>query len=111
MASALAFALLCGRGGRLLLEALRPLEEERIPPSRGAVLACAAFFAFAAGFALPFFDVLWAGAGVSMGAGVFLAAALPPLPSSRQRIHRWACAAGGLCLTGVGVKILLDALL
>lgn len=110
---ALAFAALCGTGGRMLLEALRPLEE---PPSSDSI-PWAAADALGMGFALAFLPVpLWKATAALCGAVV--AAFL--LPAAEQgnhrevlmrRVARWASAAGALGLTVVGGRILLEALL
>lgn len=112
------FGLLVYLGGKMLLDAAAPLEEIR--PSCGldtksvALLALATSLdALAAGVSMACLSMgLWLAAGV-IGAVAFCCTFAGARVGRRVgvRFHRWASAAGGLVLTGIGVRILLEAML
>ncbi len=115
--SVAAFGLLLYVGGRMLLDAASPLEEVRgysLDTKTVAELALATSLdALAAGVSTPFLGVPLCPAAAVIGITAFLLTVLGGLTGRRvgQRFHRWASAAGGLVLTGIGVRILLEAML
>lgn len=107
----LAFAALSYVGGRLLLDAVLPPEEQA--SADGALLRRMGLDALLTGLALPVLAVppVWAvgavgGSCCAMGA---LSALLPQ--GVRSRLLPWLCALGGLALTCVGMGTLLKTLL
>lgn len=116
--SAAAFGLLLYLGGRMILDALGQQEETNphysLETKRIAALAVATSLdALAVGISVAFLNVgLWTAAAVIGGVALVLSA-LGSLLGQRigQRFHRWASAAGGLVLCGIGVRILLETLL
>lgn len=103
--SVLAFASLTFAGGRMLLEAVRPPEA----PPRRACRTSVAVDALLVGLSLPFFPVDPGGAAALTGGIVFALGALDSLlpEETRERLHPWLSAAGGLLLTGIGMQALL----
>lgn len=116
--SVVAFGLLVYLGGRMLLDAMRPLSDSPVrydlATKTVATLAVATSLdALAVGVSLVFLDVgLWTAAAI-IGGVTFCLSLLGSLLGQQvgQRFHRWASAAGGLVLAGIGIKILWDVML
>lgn len=113
-----AFGLLMYLGGRMVLSALSPEEERRtdyrLDTKSVALLAVATSLdALAVGISVAFLDVgLWTAAAIIGGTAFVLSAAGSLLGRSvGRRSHQWASVLGGLVLMGIGVKIILGALL
>lgn len=108
-----AFGLLVYLGGRMLLDAMRPLEEcvltYDLSCKTVATLAVATSLdALAVGVSLGWLNAgLWSSAAI-IGGVTFTLTLLGSVLGGQvgQRFHRWASAAGGLVLIGMGIRIL-----
>lgn len=115
--SVVAFGLLVYLGGNMILDAMRPLEDCQgsygLETKTVAALAVATSLdALAVGVSVAFLDVeLWMAAAI-IGTVAFLLSWVGSLLGQRigHRVHRWASAAGGQVLAGIGIKILWDVL-
>lgn len=111
------FGLLMYLGGRMVLSALSPAEEERcyrLDTKSVALLAVATSLdALAVGVSVAFLDVsLWTAAAVIGGTAFVLSVAGSLVgKSAGGRSHQWASVLGGLVLMGIGVKIVLEGIL
>lgn len=113
-----AFALLVYLGGRMLLSSLSPEQEQSVSyglDTRSVALLAVAtsLDALAVGVSIAFLQVgLWTAAAIIGGTAAVLSFLGSLLGRSiGEKSHRWASAVGGLVLMGIGVKILLEALL
>lgn len=115
--SVAAFGLLLYLGGKMLLDAMRPLEDSHacygLDRKTIALLAVATSLdALAVGVSLAFLHIELLPAAAVIGGTAFVLSVLGSLlgQQASQRFHRWASAAGGLVLAVIGMKILLEAL-
>ncbi len=115
-----AFALLCGIGGKMLLEALRGdsgSPAHKGDPTRGLVLVtlsiATSIDALAVGLTLAVVGVsVWMPAVViGLVAGLLTVVGIRFGDRIGSRLERWAAAAGGLVLIAIGVRILAVGLL
>lgn len=115
--SVAAFGVLLYLGGKMLLDAMRPLEDAHVcyglDTKTVALLAVVTSLdALAVGVSVAFLHVGLLPAASVIGGTAFVLSALGSLlgQQASQRFHRWASAAGGLVLAVIGMKILLEAL-
>lgn len=113
----LAFGLLFYLGSKMLLNALRPLENplyvhDLTTPTVALLAVATSLDALAVGVSVAFLDVpLWQSAALIGAAAFFLSASGSLLGRNiGQRFHRWASAAGGLALAAIGAKVLWGAI-
>jgi putative Mn2+ efflux pump MntP len=116
----IAFALLGGIGGKMLLEAGRAgpgSQADKADPTRGLVLVtlsvATSIDALAVGLTLAVVGVsVWVPAVViGLVAGLLTVVGIRFGDRIGSRLERWAGAAGGLVLIAIGVRILLVGLL
>lgn len=115
--SLIAFGMLVYLGGNMILDAMRPLEDCQsgygLETKKVAALAVATSLdALVVGVSVAFLDVeLWTAAAI-IGVVAFALSWIGSLMGRTigQRFHRWASAAGGQVLAGIGIKILWEML-
>lgn len=111
-----AFGLLLYLGGKMVLEALSPQQEQKSSygldtPSVILLAVATSLDALAVGVSVAYLQVeLWVAAAV-IGGTAFVLSVMGSMAGRRvgQRFHRWASTIGGLVLMGIGVKILWEA--
>lgn len=110
-----AFALLVGVGGRMVLQAMRAPEDAPPAPGGWALLATAvgtSIDAMAVGVSLAFLEVniLLIALAIGLATTVMSAAGILAGRLVGLRFGRWAEGLGGVALAGLGLMILVDHL-